>query len=291
MKSYYTLRRYPLIPGLLHFLKLNPNTIDTTGEMYYILTPPYRHMKSGFYSYVPVSIESAKWLSMTYETYEAQLLAPPFETECVDYRSRGYESRGDCFESCLRKEIINRTNSILPGINIQENDTHPIIPLIRYLENKTRIMIKTTDKLCNSRCAAKDCLSIVHIPRKLSSIKKTDVTTLATIAPQTPVIKATCQSAFTLTNYLTNLVATFGFWLGVSALGLFRFIRRSVKAIKNACCPKENEVEKLKSVSSTSKRSHYRERHPTPNFFKTENSYDYMIYDFLIGYRNRSVKK
>lgn len=269
-------------------LSLNDGRVKDTGEMYYILTPPGRKMKSGFYSYVPVSLENTLWFSMSYESYEARLLKKPFETGCINYADIGYESRGDCYESCIRKEVLNKTDSILPGVNVMENDTKPIVPLMTYCSPDIRVVIMASDRLCHQQCSAKDCLSIVHIPRKLSSTRNTDFTTVATIAPQTPVIRASCQPAFPLTNYLTGLVATFGFWLGISALGIFRFVERASKAVREAY---SSEVKPKKKVPLR-RRIHYQERHPVANYFSTENSYDNLIYDFLVDYmQKRPLRK
>ena len=259
-------------------------------------------MRTGFYSYVPIPTMDEKVHSMTYDTYEEELLEKPYETQCLDYQKLGLISRGDCYESCVRDYTLTRNSSLLPEINIIRNDTAPILRLA--CDGPEKWLLRQSDRFCENKCHSKDCLSVVHIPRTLSSRNIKTKNIIATLAPQTPKTKATCNPALSLTNFLTDVVATFGFWMGISALGIFRFIQRSSKVISKAYLVTEEEAkkqqeehqQKLELNSSVTKkpmattRTHYRHRHQTitPNYFNTENSYDDMLFRFIIGLPNKS---
>lgn len=233
--SFYTVMRQAIVPGMLSFYKISNEVINSTKSLNYILTPNGRVMRAGFYSYVPLSPQYSRSFSMTYDTYEAYLLPPPFETRCVEYKKLGLGSRGDCYEACVRSAMLDINGLVPQGVNIHPDETHDLLSLSSLLFNgTTKTMLRKLDVMCDLRCHAKDCISIAHIPRKLTTSRTPNMTVIANIAPQSPTVRASCQQMLTLTQFLTDLVSTFGFWLGISVFGIFRFFRRSGKAISEA---------------------------------------------------------
>jgi hypothetical protein len=234
--NFYTVMRQPVIPGMLSLYRVKKDLYNVTSIINYVLTPNKRTMRSGFYSYISLAPDHGLSFAMTYETLEAHLLPPPFETNCVNYRSHGrLVSRGDCYEECVRKEMLDINGLVTQGVNIFSNETGNLLGLVNIMFNATtKKMLEKINILCDELCHAKDCVSINHIPRKLTTFRSPDGPFIANISPQSPTVRASCQKMLTLTQYLTEMVSTFGFWLGVSAFGIFRFAKKSGKAIKEA---------------------------------------------------------
>lgn len=289
---YYNVMRQGLTPGLISYLMMNQKRLDEVKELLYVLTPADRMMRTGFYSYVPLSVESKRHFVMTWDTFEAQLLEAPFQTQCWDYQKKmGFSSRGDCFEYCLKnftmqQTIFNKTGYIMSGSNILKDEKGVrVLPITTYPHPEVKSLKKRTEQHCNRKCHAKDCLSIVHIPKKVASKPTPRQTTIATLAPQTPSVKALCVPSLSLTNYLTDVVATFGFWLGVSCFGFFRSVRYTSEAIVKATLVNHEEFEKEEKNSPvlSNQRVHHRRRHPTFDYFETHKSYDDLLVKFVIG--------
>jgi hypothetical protein len=232
---FYTIMRQAIVPGMLSYYKIYNQVVNTINTFYYILTPNGRTTRSGFYSYVPLSPQLGRSFKMTYDSYEAHLLPPPFETKCIEYQKLGKGSRGDCYEKCLRRKL-SKINGLVPqGVNIYPGEVNGLLAMGDLWTNHTiKSILRQVEIKCDRKCHAKDCVSIFHIPKKLTTSKTAGNTYLINIAPQSPTVKATCLQMLTLTQFLTDLVSTFGFWLGISALGIFRFLKRSAKVINAA---------------------------------------------------------
>jgi hypothetical protein len=230
--------RHVVVPGMLVIYKFKEHIFNITDKITYILTPNGRTMRSGFYSHAPLTTHHGLSFSMTYDTYEAHLLPPPFETKCFDYRQKGLPSRGDCYEACIRSEMLDINGLVPHGVNIFEDESRNILGLLDFCFNSTmKAVMRKVDKICDTKCNEKDCHSINHIPRQLTYTKTPRHSYIMNVAPQSPTVRASCQRMLTLPQYFTDLFSTFGFWLGISAFGFFRFVRRSTEAITEAYKP------------------------------------------------------
>ena len=295
---YYQVMRQATVAGLLSLFTLNQARLKDTRELMYVLTPADRMMKSGFYSFSALSIESMRQFIMTWDTYEAELLEAPFETECLDYKkATGFQSKGDCFETCFRnytmnEEIFNETGRTLNGPNILEGEDVRVVHVGSYChDKKVQSMRRRAELSCNRKCSAKDCLSIVHIPKKLSSRKTPKHTTIVTLAPQTPSVKAFCVPSMSLTNYLTDVVATFGFWMGISAFAFFRSLKFTSNTFTRAYLIDPEELkrrQRKRKARLPNMRVPYKDRHPAFNPYETSNSYDDLLLKYVIGLQNKS---
>lgn len=293
---YSGVMRQLLVPGLLAMFFVNPRGAKNINEVQFILTPNGKQMRSGFYSYSPISLSTNRQFKMTYNTFESHLLKRPFPTDCLDYKDEEMgtpSSRGDCYESCVKREFLNRSSGrfLHPGVNVYEgkNDDEnenaaKITPILDLLSNPLVKEWKShAEDFCHDRCSKKDCLSILHIPRRMSMMGRTKKPVILVYAPQTPVIRSVSKAGVTLTLFLADAIASLGFWLGVSALGFSRFVRRSGREIIQAYLIDEEELEEqerrrkermkrrkgmIASAPSqvSMKRIPYRVRHPTMNY-------------------------
>ena len=176
------------------------------------------------------------------------------------------------------------------------------------IANTTKHTMDKLDDYCERKCNAIDCHSIVYIPKKLTTTTSGTKPVLAVVAPQHPIIRATSQPAVTLVQCLTDIASSIGFWLGISAFGLFdsfkNFIRlllgssskkKDTRDNKPIAKPESNKLllalstpdEKKKrcnrmfsktpsptpSVTSSIQRVHYRDRHQA--LLGTSPAYEY----------------
>ena len=242
--SYYGVMRQDFLTGMTSLFVIKDEVVQNINLIHYILTPTGKTMRSGFYSYIPLSPQLGKSFPMTYSTYEANLLPKPYETQCVNYTALGLGNRGECYERCLKEESL-ATSGFLPlGVNIMPNETNNLHSLKELIfHSHTKKNHKNMDMLCDLRCHEKDCTSIAHIPLKLETAETPGMTYIANIGPQKPTVRAQCQPMQSLTQFLTDVISTFGFWLGVSAFGIFRFFRRTSKAVTGSYTRKSDTKE------------------------------------------------
>jgi hypothetical protein len=224
------------------------------SEILYIVNGHRRSLRSGFYSILEVPISLGKITFLTHDKYHTELLPYPYGTKCRNYSQDGYDSQGDCFEECVMEETLRHTNgTTLPAsTTLYGNETKKIIQIPDlYLDKNIDTMVNQVDELCDRTCHQKDCVSDTYIPRILST-SPTDGNTsmIPTFVPISPAITTTCYPQVTKTQYLTDIVSTLGFWMGVSLLGIFNSIRRASGVIATAFCGpvEEKKEEKVKQL-------------------------------------------
>ena len=86
---------------------------------------------------------------------------------------------------------------------------------------------------CDQKCHDKDCYSIIYNPIVYLTTNSSEPKTGLTI-PSTPTISATSKSAVSLILFLTDVSSALGFWLGISAFGLFDRLKKIVNSVLHA---------------------------------------------------------
>lgn len=204
------------------------------SDVYVVLTPNRQPLSSGFLSYLPIRLQAASAVSVTYEKYEAKRLKKPFSTRCIDYPDIGFATQGDCYETCLDNKVLEATNGtfISPSNELDLNETRKIITHmdiernmhIPGLSEGVESLMNRLDEYCESKCSNEDCRSVTFIPKKLGRTQLNTLAVLAIVAPQSPTIRSKCRQAVTIIQFLTDVFSAFGFWLGVSAVGLWKVV-------------------------------------------------------------------
>lgn len=288
--KYYHVMRRDITPGAVYIMALNSFLVSTIITMYFIMTPNNQVMTNGFFAFVPVHLTQLDAQFLSYDTFERKLLPKPYSTGCFDYKKlrRGLRSRGECYESCIRKGVKKATNGsrIPPSLNLYSNAKERVIPFDEFWsedvipgsnESFIQLMFKL-ESSCEKECAATDCKSIDYIPKRLSSTKF-GIPSLGVFAPFSPTVSASCHEAMSVVQYLTDVVSSLGFWLGVSAIGFMDILKILGKAIFNAYFVTQARLLQLKDTNQPSKRHskkkaaktitgttmgrrvHYKERH------------------------------
>ena len=231
--NHYHLSRQAGRPGAYAITVLNQPRVNDTSAMYFIPNNNDRNLTAGFYGHLPMASKTDHAQHLSYDVFESKLLEAPYETRCIEYSDFGLGSRGECFEECIRNESITATGMIHPALTIYGGETRKAIKLLDIMQNNKSVkaLMDDLEDLCDKRCQAKDCRSTIYIPKLLSSVPMRQLSLVANHAPHSPVIRATCQQAVSLVQYLTDVASTFGFWLGISAFGFLDFVKRIINRL------------------------------------------------------------
>ena len=188
----------------------------------FYLTESSEYPRYGYTSY-HFAIDMKKFYKMTYYWYKNQLLPVPYETGCIEYKSLGYTSRGDCFEKCFKKKSLERFNRILPGIVIDSNDNQStsITPFEYGTNLSFSVSSMEIQKTCSLKCHQPDCMEDIFIPLVLGQ-EPTNLSRIAMFIIQTPVLTTICEPKTQFVEFLTDFISSFGFWLGISVLSVYK---------------------------------------------------------------------
>ena len=169
-------------------------------------------------------IEPQSFFAVSFKTYTTILLPFPYSSNCKDYSIFGATSKSHCKEICMKTIIANKYKILDDKFHIYASDSLPIRQdLLRNETEKEGIIHH-----CHKKCWQKDCSSTFF---NLDTIVnyRASVSVTTTAANKSPSTRTEAQQAIPLIVFLTNVLSTFGIWLGVSLLGSGPEIKRIAK--------------------------------------------------------------
>ena len=182
-------------------------------------------------------------LKLTFQVLETILLKYPYNTNCRDYPSTmGLLSRKECREKCFKLKTAARFRFILfQSHGFASDDLH-----MRRNANYTADITRE----CKQDCLQKECHSFKYTFEKLlesnlvkwvgrncyksnrSTCSKGDTdyrkkSELVVSSPLNPFTRIEIQPAISLVSFVTAVLSTFGFWMGLSVSGAAIFVRKT----------------------------------------------------------------
>lgn len=194
--------------GAIYRLYYKHNALDPprkVGPAEVSLCPSGQYCSWIFTAFRMIDLSGTRPVALTYREYRSKLLPPPFATGCRDYASQGL-SKESCYTKCMSKF-----------------DDEP-----KFYPN------------CSRQCREKQCTTVQIIPHtisysqglqevidSMSGIQK-GWKLITVLAPLTPVISAKTMVQFGLSQFLTDVGSSIGFWLGLSAIGATQFVMNTI---------------------------------------------------------------
>ena len=234
--------------------------------------------------------ESAR-MKISWQAFESILLPKPFKTQCLNYSTLGFLSRGDCFEKCMIKSMDKETNGTTLPLGVQVHDGEEIAksflsygqlnsPEIINNQNETwEKLIERIKNTCEMRCQAKDCMSMTYNAISWEKMKR-DKPAVGFTIPFTPTISSSAQEAISLIQFLTDVGSALGFWSGISAFGVFDLLQKLVTTLLSAKESTRNRVRNLQGNMSDERRLNF--------VLRVENGANYI--DTLVDSRGFSIR-
>ena len=249
--DYKKLKRQPSIPFLLNSVTIPLQILSRVKVYYYWTEPRGKFSQGGLPSYLRMETSEHQVVGLSYEQYEERLLPPPFDTDCRNYSEGNgqlFKSQDDCFEQCFRRESLATTGHILPGVLIFPSDSSPLIPYFKQIleqevnnrKTNQEVPLKTLFNelldVCENECIQRDCLVTTFLPRQTAFVKRDSESgfTIDFYVSPSPVTEADFLQQYSWTQFVTDIIATSGFWLGFSALGASDSIKRIGKTLVSA---------------------------------------------------------
>jgi hypothetical protein len=242
--QYLHVLRQGIVPGAISVIEFYPEFIRGIVNMYFVPQANGLRMTASNFAFLPITISMNHGHIVTFDTYESTFLKAPYETDCVDYSGWGLESKGNCYEDCLKKKVSAETNGKMtsPIVCIFPNETLSMINHFDILRDdskeygKVKEMLNRLDTYCEDQCRWRDCKSLIYSPKKMSTTPQhNNKTRMISFLPQTPKIRATCYGAVSIIQFFTDMVSALGFWLGITAIaaldsvkGLFMSIYKAI---------------------------------------------------------------
>lgn len=221
-----------------YMMSLNATKLPCAFYMYYMTGPGQGfYGKSNSFAEVNRRIindttkEGTKnWVVMSYIRFHRTLKGPPYRTNCLDYRTVGFKSRGHCFESCLTKQSIKTLGKVPFSVT---TEVAIDLPLITWLDDRNASFAKQLQSLemyCSRQCKRKDCVIDEYVPVVLDTSKSTRIT-YELYPPTQPDISSHLKPKITLIDFVTYLLSCVSFWLALSPLSFLldnNYVKRFV---------------------------------------------------------------
>ena len=176
----------------------------------------------------------AKSHYVSFDTFEALLLEPPYSTNCMWYLND--VSQVECFDDCVKLMSVRRLAKIPVTSSLFKDDISEVLHGREMIGQSASAKIFSHIKsTCRLQCSRKECESRTMIPKVFSTYGKNgydDLIGIAIMLPKTPTIHAIDRPAVTFVNFVTYFFSTFGFWLGVSVADVIHLAGRFWSQIK-----------------------------------------------------------
>ena len=195
-----------------------------------------------------VFVERGHLLILTFEMLEFIRLKYPYNTNCRDYSVVGLSSLKECREECFKSKTVARFRCVFFKSHAFASDNHPA-----ELDTKDTADIM---RECKRDCWQRECHSFTYIYEKLkeenlvkflgqncfnskgSSCPEGDndlrkESDLIVSSPQKTFTLTVVQPAMSLISFVTAVLSTFGFWVGLSVSGTVLFVRHTWIQVMN----------------------------------------------------------
>lgn len=198
----------------------NPNwRWKEIGDIVYSLAPPGRDI-FGTTEHSRVEVWSNGRWSMTYSEFRTRLLPPPYSTACRDYEVEGYMTQRGCYMECIRSYSWGIFRKLHPDVWVTYNDTDKQI--LTHDDTGEDGIINEIDLECAHRCGQKECFTHLYVPRIMvaENLKSARRVYIDQLISMVPVTQCDTIERVVLSQYLTDVSSSLGFWLGLSAIGI-----------------------------------------------------------------------
>lgn len=246
--SFYDICRQDINMGEQSTYKFKDRVIEKSNMTNGIiaLTENGQVLRSGFYSFL--LIDPSRMSTISYSEYRTTLLPVPFETKCSNYmyedEDDGIRTRPQCYEACIRKKTLGKFRKIYPSLSIFPNETTPAMTIYEVASDFEKLrsgngesILRNSISECMDICSRRDCINVIYIPRLIGKGERKDVSVytykrgISLFISTTPVTEATCQPQVTIIQVLTYVASTFGFWFGLSMMGVANLL----KNLRSSC--------------------------------------------------------
>lgn len=181
--------------------------------------------KPGDYPYTELAVAPQRFgdhnLMVGYKSLKSKLLPSPYSSDCLDYKTIGFNSRDDCYSKCVFEKTLTRTNK-QPFAVILDNNVHDerIVSYIDIQDKNFSNAIQLIHEQCSAQCHKRDCYkeSLTSIVMPLSASSKTFV--IATVVPSDPEIDVKTNAKMSAIEFIIFVLSTISTWTSLSIMSL-----------------------------------------------------------------------
>lgn len=164
-------------------------------------------------------------ITLTYAHYMVDRLEYPYITDCFDYATVGFQSKGHCYDSCLTNLTIARLKKVPFDVLINEPIDYQIVGHNDHRNETFKNILRDLEAVCRESCKRSDCRKEEFVPKLISATVNESIVVELYVSND-PYFKNTEKAKISLVEFLTYISSVFGFWISFSPLGLLLYLRK-----------------------------------------------------------------
>jgi hypothetical protein len=233
----------PSIPGLIYNIILRNSTlrkslmirvISHRPNMY-----PYRSLKSSAVIVRKVTTGGQRTeynLFITNQVSLKRLLQPsPYDNDCFDYMSIGYESDEHCSQACVHDKVLHEFKKVPFSVLIKEPSNQQIVSYNDVKDRSFSHRVLEIERECREKICRQDHCDIRLSIAETVASPDSDLT-VCLVVPSHPSFVTTTHPKMNLVEFLTYIMSTLGIWSGLSIMtfeprNMCRMVRRRIRHI------------------------------------------------------------
>lgn len=218
-----------VISGLVYSISFTPEASRTISEVDVSYCRHTDYPIAGYQKSIRTQLNNTDFI-LSFSHFDSRLLEWPYPTQCQYYVNYN-GSRALCHDSCAYELSIKSFNeSIYPGIAIFKWMKGKILsfgPNSSHVEKSVTSKLRQIETTCKNKCSQTECHRSIYVPQIESGLEADNLTTLATFTFTVPPTSVKSIPTLEISEFLTDVGSTFGFWLGISLLNVNSLVRKS----------------------------------------------------------------
>ena len=211
-------------PGIIFFVGLDKSKISKVIEADIYLHESDKYPRGdrdfpiylgGTDSFVGSNAQSLWGISQVKETFH--LLPWPFETNCKNYKSIGFETEYHCVYSCTSKRFIKKFNKTIFTTVYDEPNDYLTITRDDIIDNKKlQNDIDTFLRDCRKECPGSSCTRVYFIPMIIDTRDFNSMLVFQLFDMNGLEMIADFSSKIALADFTVQALSVSGVWMGIS---------------------------------------------------------------------------
>ncbi|KAI1282012.1 hypothetical protein HDE_13211 [Halotydeus destructor] len=170
---------------------------------------------------------------LTYNLFSSKLLGAPYRSDCLDYGTVEYESRGHCVDTCM-------TRMTKAGLGLY---AFPAVsttgPKLKLIMEADLAKPEVADQLaqfrdqCGQLCRRPNCVEDIYVTKLIRSDPNLGYFKIRLNVANRPTIVIEAKGKLSLPDLLVYVLSCFGIWYGLSLYSLVRTLEHLANSVDN----------------------------------------------------------
>lgn len=164
------------------------------------------------------TVQSEKRFTSNHMTINKILLPSPYQTDCFDYSTLGFQNKHHCIEECVGEESLRSFGKVNIFSPVTKTSNLKFISYKNLLDDDTSYKFWKIEKQCENQCSRSECRDEEVITLTDSTKNTTDLIVWDHMVISQISFKITSTPTLSLVEFVVYILGSISTWTGVSVI-------------------------------------------------------------------------